>query len=276
MSTTYDYPSRFESYQFWRKKYGSSSKLEKFTTGKGTLAEYNKLIQHGSCPICDDYKIPINPEDGKRYFCICSMIEWMHKQKARIEGLETFAKQEKLSELKPVGDDKSLITLKNSLVSFVKNETPQKPWFYIYGEKGSGKTHILMAMKNYFGPMAFYISSEEFQNHLHRCLSKKSSMDVQEFIEIVATAPILLFDDLGIEYKNSEYFIAQLAAVINMRYNRGQERFPLMLTSNIEVSDLILSPSSDIQRIGSRLADKEFVQIHKLSQADYRLMDRAK
>jgi len=267
-----DYPKRFESYAYWRKRL-ANTKLEPYIKGEASEEEFNKnTLKGATCPICSGFMRVHDPREAHytEYFCLCSMVHFYEQRKVKI-GYETQTTPARLNELLPMDGDKSLPLLKSKLSKFVASPYDEKPWFYISGGKGCGKTHILRAMKSYYKELAFYTSAETFQTNLHRALNKGSDLDPQLYINWVATAPILLFDDLGIEYKNSEYFTAQLALVVNMRYNLGPKHYPLIMTSNEDITTLTHSLSLDIQRIGSRLSDTEISQVHMLQQRDFRL-----
>ena len=268
--------SMLRSYVFWKKQYDHRPEKNIFGGFVFPTDPYDKwqevMESKGVCPICGGGKTFDNPE---RVYCMCFMVQWLHEKRARTNGLEARIMPARLADLKslpkPVNGEsgsEELKYLKKELSAWIVDP---KSWFLISGGTGSGKTHVLRAIKTYFQTMAFYISAESFQGNLFQALNGSLyGMNVQDLLNELVGAPILLFDDLGIEHSNA-FFTDSLAAVINRRYNAGPENFPVVMTTNLAVSKLVTSTDLALQRIGSRMADEQFSIIAKLKQPDYRL-----
>lgn len=264
--------SRLRSHLFWKNAFEQIPFVfEGFDMKNGTHAEWMAKNEN-KCPFCDGFMRSVERDTGEEFFCLCSMLKWAEDTTIEYLTLESITTPAKINQLE--GNNFELVALKQAVKSWIvnpsKNDETHKPWFYIYGGKGCGKTHILRALKSYWGPFAFYISAEELQQRFQ-------DFALKEFVQKVAASSILLVDDVGIEHKGGTgYFISQLSAIINMRSNRGANDWPVIMTSNIPISNLVTSTNDDIQRLGSRMADRKYVQVHKLTQQDYRLHGAAK
>lgn len=275
MSSIYtNAPSRLRSYVFWSNaiKENSSKDLFKgFSFEEDHLAFIKKFGE--KCPFCGGFQQFINTDTKTRMYCICSMSAWLDAMHAELADVETITKPALLNELKPLASQpgaKTLVETKQILAQWVKD--PQE-WFLIMGGTGNGKTHILRAMKNYFKSAAVYISAEDFNSAIFRALgNREEPLDV--LVDKISFVPILLFDDFGIEHTN-KMFTDTFAQIINKRYNAGRNDFPLMVTTNLSISDMLNSPDIAMRRIASRLME-EGNHVIKFDQPDYRLATTVK
>jgi DNA replication protein DnaC len=226
------------------------------------------------CPICDDNPTQVDSK-GNWIYCVCKMEEWLDQHKNDCQLFETPVQATSLDTLKPFGEAKGAKDLAE-LIAYVRKWV-QRPreWMWIEGTRGTGKTHILCAIKTMLPQIAFYIGAERFASECFRTLNHSAitedgdEVTLDDFITRLSTVPILLFDDWGLEHK-STFVEDQLAAVINNRY-RFPDEFPVIMTSNYELGVLANSPDLTYARIASRMSDPANVRWFKLRQADYRL-----
>jgi DNA replication protein DnaC len=263
-------PSRLRSWQFWKDKFKTYPQaFDGFQIGE-SYTQFLHTFKDG-CPFCNGYMQAVDPDSGKVYYCICSMTSWLEDKHQFLAGIETYVQPAKLNELRPLDKyqgSKTLREVKKQLAEWIPNPTN---WFFITGKPGTGKTHILRALKSNFGTIAFYVSSEDFNSAIFAALARKEKgMDLERFVTEVSTVPILLFDDYGIEHTNSMHTDV-LAQVINRRYNAGPTEYPVVMTTNLSVADMVGSPDIGVARIASRLVDENSSKVYELLQPDYRL-----
>lgn len=105
--------------------------------------------------------------------------------------------------------------------------------FLILGNVGVGKTFISIAIANEFINRNIYvrfISAIELADIL-------SSFDEEKYIEFekLKEVPLLIIDDLGIEYPRSTY-MSRLFELLN---HRQINKLPMVITSNLRPKDII-------------------------------------
>lgn len=148
---------------------------------------------------------------------------------------------------------------------------------YIHGPVGTGKTHIIWAMRKYLnelcesnlkngisGPYSSLYNTTELLHKIRAEFGRNSNDDLLG--EILENKSILFLDDIGAE-KLSDWVLETFYLIINRRY---EDMRPTIFTSNLPISDLA-------ERIGDRTTSRivEMCDIFKLDGSDRRL-DRIK
>jgi DNA replication protein DnaC len=111
------------------------------------------------------------------------------------------------------------------------------------GNYGCGKSHILQAIDEMLAPIALYITASDFEQKIFEHMGDNT---LSTFVKGMSLAPILLFDDLGMEY-GSPIVQSQMIHLIDSRY-RNLDLFPMALATNYDSTTLMY-----MDRIGSRL-----------------------
>lgn len=256
--------NRLRSWAYWTEKFKAFPN-EKFIFGKTPAIVWDQI--YPICIFCEGFKQAKDPITGVSYYCVCSMSRWMEERKMKSSPLETVIRPALLKDLqvlKRYPGAGTLQELKQRISQWIPNP---KTWYLISGNKGCGKTHILRAIKNALGPMAFYISSEDLNSLIFEALNKKT---INELVLFLSSSPVLLLDDLGIEHTNT-MFTDVVAQVINRRYNANPDNYPVVITTNLSISEMLSSPDGGISRVASRMCDEQFSSVWKLEQPDYRL-----
>lgn len=232
----------------------------------GTFAKWKELWPE----ICPLYKgIASFWFENEQYDCVCSLLSGI----ASINNteLESEWSSRTLRDLTPFHtnneDMNGEIDLKKLLVYLDTWVINFPKWLFIQGKPGTGKSTILWALRSIIGQMALYISAEDFQQLSFQALADRTT---DEFIGKFVNIPILLFDDFGLEHK-TEFTTNQLSAIINQRYAQWKDRITVM-TSNLELGRLTVSPDIAVQRIASRMSDRQIVTFAILRQGDYRVI----
>ena len=141
---------------------------------------------------------------------------------------------------------------------------------YIYGPVGTGKTHILWALRKKRAEIAedkktenvmrswFYNTTEL----LHKIRSDFNNKTEDTLTDLLEYDGILFLDDIGAE-KITDWVQETFYMIINKRY---EQMLPTIFTSNLPIADLA-------ERIGDRTASRivEMCEIIKLDGKDRRL-----
>jgi len=248
--------SRLASWQYWRKRTDNfATIIQQVSVFRGrpvplSLISGNEMIAAAGktiCPHCHGRFHQIT-EVGDTY-CLCAVLDYQSSRGERSEWCRTpflnVIEPERMDRRK----NKTLTEAIETVVAFVDN--PDR-WLLIIGDRGVGKTNLLQWTARELGPMALYISADDFEDSIHSAMQDHA---VSEMIETIKQTPILLFDDWGIEYGKSfsgESFIeAKLRSIINWRYALWQE-FPTVVTTNLSISQLTQRDSRTTARLRDR------------------------
>ena len=241
---------------FGEQSNGLELDLEKF----GGLRE-DEYVKDGYiwCKKCNTKRLWRSP-DGKRVVrCIC------HCQKAEFDRQEESKRQydemikfKKLQDASLLGEryyevtfdktdlnrDESFVTAYNRCKKYCENRKQVQEHgygIYLWGNSGSGKTHLMACMVNEltknFVPCLFtnfFEIAKAIKKTFNRSLYTES-----QFIDQVANIPFLFIDDFGTEKvtKGDEdtWLQDKIYDVINKRYNT---RKPTVFSSNLAINEL--------------------------------------
>lgn len=147
-------------------------------------------------------------------------------------------------------------------------EWAKKPsgFLYIHGTTGTGKTHLLCAIKkryNEIGVKSHLFFSSDIFLEIRNSFNSKDGITEDDIIK-KCTSGIAFFDDFGAQ-KNSEFSIETWYNIINTRYMEG---LPTIFTSNNTLKEISVLMSD---RIASRIASGE---VFELKGADRRLTNK--
>ena len=137
-----------------------------------------------------------------------------------------------------------------------------KPFAFIYGNTGNGKTHLLEAAAGEFNKRHRVARVIAFQKVLST-LKDSINQPVSQYETILAAyceADVLLMDDIGAAGSNSDFGFRILEDIVCARYARERTA---ILVSNIDITQLP-------DRITSRLNDKSLCYLVLNQAEDYR------
>lgn len=216
------------------------------------------------CSVCNDYLETFidHPFTGKqtKVNCICTCT--VNKMKAEEEAKRNYERQEEIKRLQR----NSLLGDRYKDVRFSNSRTGENPTFdaafkrcrnycevssnvlengygiYIYGDSGTGKTHLTACMVNELvkqqRPTLFTNFFEISQ--IIRGTFKNSKTSEIDMIDKIANIDFLFLDDLGTEKvtKNGEdnWLQEKIFEILNKRYNNKK---PTIFTSNYSLEELI-------------------------------------
>lgn len=256
-------PSWLDSWIFWRNRYT--------TPGQPpfNLLGYDERfpLRGRSCPICNDEYV-LQDGKGGAVYCICQVLEWQDKLVTRYEDLRTDIGPAKLSDIRyPIGmPGEAVRTLKNAVDLAAQFVRSPKQWLVIVGAPGCGKTHILKAINTQLYPVSVYMASRDLEDKTHEY---RKADDMQELYRLLAFAPILLIDDVGMEY-GGPLVKSMLDRIIDARYERWPD-FPTIVTTNMSYDELRFY----IPRAGDRMTDLAKVIPVGIKAGSYRQVHQA-
>ena len=216
------------------------------------------------CSICNDYleAVITHPFTGVETKVNCKCSCFFEAQRKEEEAKRNFERQEEIKRLQK----NSLLGDRYKDVTFENTRTGENPMFdtaykrcknycsvsskvleegygmYIYGDSGTGKTHLTACMVNGLvkqqRPVLFTNFFEISQ--IIRGTFKSSKTSEIEMIEKIANIDFLFLDDVGTEKvtKNGEdnWLQEKIFEILNKRYNNKK---PTIFTSNYSLEELI-------------------------------------
>lgn len=234
-------------------------------TANSQTSENTYIDEEGlkRCKICDGYLETIIDDlfNGgfKKVKCICKCTE--NKLKAEEERMRNIERQEKIKKLQKnsllgarykdvrfentrIGENKTFDTAYERCKKYceVSDDILKKGYgIYIWGDSGTGKTHLTACMVNALVHQQrtvlftnFFEISQFIRGTFNN--SKETEMDI---IEKIADVDFLFLDDLGTEKvtKNDEdtWLQGKIFEILNKRYNNKK---PTIFTSNYSLEEL--------------------------------------
>jgi DNA replication protein DnaC len=237
-------------------------------TATFSAAAATRPISESTCQHCNGagyFKeaVPFgHPNFGKLFPCICKQQE---KQQRNAHKLY------EISNLAPFRD-KTFETF-NSTVHGVQRayiratKYAQSPdgWLILFGNYGSGKTHLAAAIANKLlndNYTVLFAVVPDLLDHLRATFGPSSEVEYDDRFETIRDVQVLILDDLGTE-NTTPWAREKLFQIINHRYNLA---LSTVITSNREPKDI--DP-----RVFSRMSDRDLCEEHTILDAgDYRRM----
>lgn len=256
-------PSFLKSWVLWRNYYTSDLenpfgvlKDELGTDGMPSKAEY-LIHNNNDCPFCRLDRI-VRDKDNNKITCICELLEQVANYQDDHNLISTNGTPTSLSEIVyPIEMGRNYQDTMGKAVDAAKDFiiNPDK-WILYIGRVGIGKTHILKAINSAFKPIALYISAGDLEQKVHEY--RKMDM-LGDLYEILIKAPVLLLDDLGMEYGGALVKSA-VDKIIDARYEKFQDRATVIAT-NLKAFEL----KSYIPRASDRIIDQAVTRVFGIS-----------
>ena len=103
----------------------------------------------------------------------------------------------------------------------------------IFGDVGSGKTHLAASIANHFVDRGIPVLFGTFSDHLEHIREEYDSPNPRKYLSMMKNVPLLVLDDIGKE-KRTEWTQQIMFDVINYRY---EHKLPFITTSNFNIDD---------------------------------------
>lgn len=136
---------------------------------------------------------------------------------------------------------------------------------YIFGDVGTGKTHIAYSLHSSQYPVAYcsrFWNTTELLHEIRADFARDINDKRRTEEELMSLNRLLFLDDVGAE-KITDWVMETFYLIINKRYN---DMLPIIFTSNYSIKELV-------ERIGDRIASRivETCDIIELKGVDRRL-----
>lgn len=160
-------------------------------------------------------------------------------------------------------EDERLVDCLESAIAFA--EDPYEKWLVIWGERGSGKSHLCAAVDNHLmhkGIPSLFITMPDLLASLREAIELQSNTEQESFtgrMNVFKTATVLIIDDLGAE-SASPWSDSVLFEILDYRY---RNRLATMIATNV-------NPDDFDYRIASRMQDTELSTVIENAAPDYR------
>ena len=227
------------------------------------------------CPVClnklDFIRVQIEGNGEVVVPCVCQTADYareVFEHCLTANKLETAEKQKDSSQLERYGTPEqwnSLVLTAQSLRSLMDSPFKHK-WITIFGVKGCGKSHLMLATLNKMDKYAVYFYCDTLGNEIFASLDRDSTIDLKQKL---IRAPVLLLDDLGTEPANSPFVSQFINGVIGARYQRGIYA-PTVITTNL--SEAALDARYD--RMADRILDRHLVIQHHITLPSFRRLGK--
>jgi DNA replication protein DnaC len=228
------------------------------------------------CPICSGagylrYDVPVDdPRFGQLVVCQCTQADIQARrqqillERSRLRNLRhlTFDSWERkfVGGKSPASSpdwayDTALLYRENLSLD-------DRPWLFLYGTVGTGKTRIAAAVGNYRidrGEPAVFMVVPELLDHLRAAYSPNSEIGYDDLFESLKNTPLLILDELGVETA-TPWAREKLYQLINHRYNL---RLPTVITMNMDADPI--DP-----RLWSRINDRHLTTVCEVVDKDHR------
>lgn len=268
------------------------------TPSKRPMKEDEYLGEDGFyyCKKCNTPRQCIGFFEDRKVNCLCKCQEEERNAQNAIE--EEKRKRARIQEL----IKKSLLGTRYLNATFENTETGFNPSFdeaykrckkfcevapevcqkgygiYMFGEKGTGKTHLTACMVNELTANLYeclLTNFFEISREIRSTYSDRRKSE-EEYIKRMANVDFLFIDDLGTELvqRNGEdnFLQEKIFEIINLRYNNNK---PTIFTSNNSLNDLI-KERGFMPKTVDRIYDMTKTAIMKITGQSYRMREAEK
>ncbi len=175
----------------------------------------------------------------------------------------------KFANFNPAGSAKATTQDRDTLAHAVHTArtfaTFPEGWLALAGGRGSGKTHLAVAIGGESlqqGRQVFFAFVPTLLDHLRTTYSPDSAVGFDELFEQVLNVPLLILDDLGSE-NSTPWAEEKLYQIV---VHRHEARLPTVITTASTLEDLEVAKP----RLASRLVDWEVVDWVPIDAPNYR------
>lgn len=219
------------------------------------------------CDLCHNLRFIIDARGEMKPCPKCGTPrQWKIDALKAYSSLNGVALRQTLFNFKTAFDGAANITLKNCLHAAEDfADHPDGRWLVLWGERGSGKSHLCAAVANHLiqaGTPVLFITMPDLISALKEAMDLQSNTEQETYsgrLKMIKTAPVLILDDLGAE-SGSAWSDGVLFEIIDYRY---RNRLPTMIATNVPLDTFD-------SRVASRMQDAEFVTVVENAAPDYR------
>lgn len=255
---------------------------------------YDEINNTIRCKKCNDKLLTDFEVFGRRQRCICQCkVKELEEEKEREKQQRKLIALEKLKNASLIGEKYKNVEFDTTLKTHetfnkallrckkycdISGQALEKGYgMYIYGNSGTGKTHLTACMCNELlkqGQQCLFTNFFEISKSI-RATFNKNSEDEATMINRITKIDFLFIDDLGTEIvrKNGEdtWLQEKIFEIINKRYNDNK---PTIFSSNYSLDELI-DDRGIMNKTVDRIAEMS-TAILKIEGDSYRLTNRKK
>jgi len=211
-------------------------------------AETDETPEIPVCPVCSGAKFvhPSLPSGKPDYSqvvpCRCTQREFAEERQAHLQTYSNLGSLARLTfdNLLPQGKSdhpdiqEQFTRAYQAAITFAAEP---EGWLVLTGPSGCGKTHLAAAIANYRiknNHPAFYITTPDLLDHLRSTFNPNSEIPYDEFFEQVRSTPLLILDDLGVQF-STPWAKEKLDQLLNHRFSN---QLPTVVVSIVPIADL--------------------------------------
>ncbi len=202
------------------------------------------------CPECNDRGLIII-DNNNVHICKCAdkiktagLAEYSHMTASLRQknfenfNLDYYSKTIKDPLIGKTHQEIAAISLKNCSMfvkDYLEGKNPQG--LYIFGQVGSGKTHLACSIANQLiksGIEVLFIVVPDYIDDIKFSWDESTSYREKEILDQGREATILIMDDLG-AHSYSDWTKSKIYSILNHRINTG---LPTIITSNLNFQDI--------------------------------------
>ncbi len=212
------------------------------------------------CKKCNTSRMFVSDDKQYKVRCLCKcQAEERDRKEEQQKLIDKQVQFRKLQEASLLGEryhnvtfestdlnrNESFITAYNRCKKFCENRNivlKHGYGMYLWGESGSGKTHLMACMVNELtsrGVPCLFTNFFEIAKAIKKTFGR-SLYTENEFITLLADIPFLFIDDFGTERVQKEgedtWLQEKIYDVINKRYNAQK---PTIFSSNLSIQELV-------------------------------------
>ena len=218
----------------------------------GYAEDYLVLIP--SCRICSDTGLAggMHCDCYKKAVERCAVAEMNEKSPLMLTGFDTFdisLYPEKIT--KQFGKNKAIREIMQEVFDYCKNYAENfhlpNAGMLMLGRTGLGKTHLSLAIAGSVMSKGYTAIHGSAQDMFRRVEKEHFSGSGDYALEMFQKADLLVIDDVGAEFKSSDFYVSTLYNLINFRNAAGK---PTIVNTNLSFKEL---KQRYTERIVSRL-----------------------
>lgn len=221
----------------------------------GGLQENEQLVGDMIyCTVCSGKKLYVNEEFGIRVRCKCACEQEKQRKEEQAKQVDMLKKSSLLGkrywdatfENTETGHNETFDLAYKRCKAYISDldEVLRKGYgLYIYGDKGTGKTHLTACMTNEMISQLYKVLVTNFfeiTKEIKKTYNSSTTDNESRLIENIANIDFLIIDDIGTETltKNGEntWIQEKIYDVLNKRYNAQK---PTIFTSNYSLRELV-------------------------------------
>lgn len=220
-----------------------------------------------TCATCGNKRYVVDPQGALKPCPDCDVAQkWRVKAVSAYSSSSEVTRKQTFLNFKIEFNGEESTVLKRCLRASEKfADDPTGQWLVLWGERGSGKSHLCAAVDNHLYQTrtpSLFITMPDLLASLRQAMEFEKNTEQESYsgrMKLFKTAPVLILDDLGAE-TGSAWSDGVLFEILDYRH---RNRLPTMIATNI-------APDDFDPRIASRMQDRAFCTVLENAAPDFR------